>query len=248
AAGRGRALALPRSPRARREADPDPDAHRARRRDRSHRRARDGRRRLPDEALRVARAARAHPRRAAPHADAAAEPRAGAPRGAARLRRLDARHPRATPGRRARDDRLADGRRVPAAARAARSPAPPPEPGSAVEPDTGPRRRRLRSLDRPRREPPAPAAARGRARAPLHQDRAERGLRLLRRRRGSGRHGVTLWPRTLFGRVAGILFAGLVVAHGLTFAWILHERADLGASMMLGYVGRDIASSVAILD
>jgi signal transduction histidine kinase len=59
---------------------------------------------------------------------------------------------------------------------------------------------------------------------------------------------VTLWPSTLFGRVAGILFVGLVVAHGLTFAWILRERVDLGASMMSGYLGRDIASSVAILD
>lgn len=55
-------------------------------------------------------------------------------------------------------------------------------------------------------------------------------------------------PRSLFGRVAGILLLGLVVAHVLTFWWILRERGELSQAMMLAYVGRDVASSVAILE
>ncbi len=60
------------------------------------------------------------------------------------------------------------------------------------------------------------------------------------------------WPRrlwgSLFGRLAVILFCGLLAAHALTLFWVLFERAQLGRSMMLSYIGRDIASSIAILD
>jgi signal transduction histidine kinase len=56
------------------------------------------------------------------------------------------------------------------------------------------------------------------------------------------------WPRSLFGRVAGILLLGLVAAHALTFWWILRERGELAAGMMLAYVGRDVGSSLAILE
>jgi signal transduction histidine kinase len=57
-----------------------------------------------------------------------------------------------------------------------------------------------------------------------------------------------LFPRSLFGRVAMVLLAGLVVAHVLTFGWILRERGLLSEAMMRAYVGRDVASSVAILE
>lgn len=56
------------------------------------------------------------------------------------------------------------------------------------------------------------------------------------------------WPGSLFGRVALIVCAGLALAHALTFFIILRERADLGQTMMGAYLGRDVATSVAILD
>jgi signal transduction histidine kinase len=56
------------------------------------------------------------------------------------------------------------------------------------------------------------------------------------------------WPRSLFGRVAAVLLLGLVVAHVLTFWWILRARGELSQAMMLAYVGRDVASSLAILE
>jgi signal transduction histidine kinase len=55
-------------------------------------------------------------------------------------------------------------------------------------------------------------------------------------------------PRSLFGRVAMILFGALALAHGLTYLAILRERGDLAQNMMLAYLGRDVASAVAILD
>lgn len=59
---------------------------------------------------------------------------------------------------------------------------------------------------------------------------------------------MTLWPSTLFGRVALVVCGGLALAHALTFWIILRERGDMGQAMMLSYVGRDVAASVAILD
>ena len=59
------------------------------------------------------------------------------------------------------------------------------------------------------------------------------------------------WRRvwhSLFGRLAVILFCGLTLAHLLTVGWVLYERAQLGRSMMLAYLGRDVASALAILD
>jgi len=56
------------------------------------------------------------------------------------------------------------------------------------------------------------------------------------------------WPRSLFGRLALILFCGLAAAHVLAFGLILHERAMAGKAMMFGYLPKDIAASVAILE
>jgi signal transduction histidine kinase len=59
------------------------------------------------------------------------------------------------------------------------------------------------------------------------------------------------WRRiwgSLFGRLAVILFCGLAAAHALTVGWVLFERAQLGRSMMLAYLGRDVAAALAILD
>lgn len=55
-------------------------------------------------------------------------------------------------------------------------------------------------------------------------------------------------PRSLFGRIALILIGALLVAHALTYLAILRERGDLAQTMMLSYLGRDVAASVAILD
>ncbi|MBA4111319.1 MAG: two-component sensor histidine kinase [Leptothrix sp. (in: Bacteria)] len=59
---------------------------------------------------------------------------------------------------------------------------------------------------------------------------------------------MSLWPRSLFGRVAAILLAGLTAAYALSFWSVMRERANLAESMMLAYVGRDVVSSVAMLD
>ncbi|MBR1217075.1 HAMP domain-containing histidine kinase [Bradyrhizobium sp. U87765 SZCCT0131] len=56
------------------------------------------------------------------------------------------------------------------------------------------------------------------------------------------------WPRSLFGRVALILFCGLSAAHLLSLALLLHDRAQAVSAMMVAYLARDVASSVAILE
>jgi len=56
------------------------------------------------------------------------------------------------------------------------------------------------------------------------------------------------WPRTLAGRVALVMSAGLVLAHLLTFGSILFERGEFSRSMMSAYFGRDVATAVAVLD
>jgi len=56
------------------------------------------------------------------------------------------------------------------------------------------------------------------------------------------------WPRSLFGRVALILFLGLAAAHALTFWLVLQERGQASLRMMISYLAKDIATSVAILD
>jgi signal transduction histidine kinase len=56
------------------------------------------------------------------------------------------------------------------------------------------------------------------------------------------------WPRTLFARLTLILFAGLVLAHALSFKLIFYERTEAGKTMMLGHLEQDIASAVALLE
>ena len=57
-----------------------------------------------------------------------------------------------------------------------------------------------------------------------------------------------LLPRSLFGRVALILFAGLAAAHILSFVLLMQERAQAGTTMMIAYLVRDVAGSIAILE
>lgn len=59
---------------------------------------------------------------------------------------------------------------------------------------------------------------------------------------------ISLWPKTLFGRIALILFGGLAAAHVLTFGLLLYDRAQAVSAMMVAYLARDMASSIAILD
>lgn len=56
------------------------------------------------------------------------------------------------------------------------------------------------------------------------------------------------WPRTLFGRLMLILFAGLAVAQTLTFVLVFAERGEATRGMMVSYLAADVASSVAMLD
>ena len=59
---------------------------------------------------------------------------------------------------------------------------------------------------------------------------------------------MSIWPKTLFARVAWIVGSGLAVAHCMTLIFILYERGDLGLTTMKAYLGRDVAASVAILE
>ena len=59
---------------------------------------------------------------------------------------------------------------------------------------------------------------------------------------------MTLWPRTLLGRVLLVVCCGLALAHALTLLILLRERGEQGLAMMQAYVGRDVAASVAVLD
>jgi len=57
-----------------------------------------------------------------------------------------------------------------------------------------------------------------------------------------------LWPGSLFGRLTLILFLGLAAAHTLSFWLVFVERGMAMRDMMVSYLARDVASSVAILD
>lgn len=57
-----------------------------------------------------------------------------------------------------------------------------------------------------------------------------------------------IWPRSLFGRLALILFLGLAAAHAFTFWLVLAERSQASWTMMVSYLVKDVATSVAILD
>jgi signal transduction histidine kinase len=56
------------------------------------------------------------------------------------------------------------------------------------------------------------------------------------------------WPSTLFARLTLILLLGLVLAQILSFSLTLYERDAAAANMMVGYVDREVTSSVALLD
>jgi signal transduction histidine kinase len=63
-------------------------------------------------------------------------------------------------------------------------------------------------------------------------------------RRMAGR----LWPDSLFGRLAIILFSGLVVAHVLAFVLIVLDRIAIENEQGSKFAAVDIADAVAILD
>lgn len=56
------------------------------------------------------------------------------------------------------------------------------------------------------------------------------------------------WPRSLFGRLCLILCLGLLLAHALSFALSQWERMDFKRNTMYFYLGKDVASAVAILE
>ncbi len=65
---------------------------------------------------------------------------------------------------------------------------------------------------------------------------------------GPAAHSVARWPRTMFTRLSLIFLGGLLLAHGLTYVLIMRERGAAATDMMLGYLEKDVASSVALLD
>lgn len=56
------------------------------------------------------------------------------------------------------------------------------------------------------------------------------------------------WPNTLRARLFLILFAGLMIAYGLSFSILLLERYMSAKAVMLGTLESDLATSIAILD
>jgi signal transduction histidine kinase len=65
---------------------------------------------------------------------------------------------------------------------------------------------------------------------------------------GFRRMAARLWPDTLFGRLAMILFSGLVAAHVLAFVLIVLDRMAIEDELGSKFAAVDIADSVAILD
>jgi len=61
-------------------------------------------------------------------------------------------------------------------------------------------------------------------------------------------HYLLHWPRTLFARLTLILCIGLVLAQTLSFWLTMTERDQTMTNVMAGYVEREVASSVALLD
>jgi signal transduction histidine kinase len=57
-----------------------------------------------------------------------------------------------------------------------------------------------------------------------------------------------LWPASLFGRLAVILFSGLVAAHVLAFVLIVLDRMAIEDEWGTKFAAVDIADSVALLD
>lgn len=56
------------------------------------------------------------------------------------------------------------------------------------------------------------------------------------------------WPRSLFARLALILFVGLALAQALSFWLTMTERNRVTSNMMSTYIESEVASSVALLD
>jgi len=56
------------------------------------------------------------------------------------------------------------------------------------------------------------------------------------------------WPRSLFARLALILCVGLALAQTLSFWLTMTERDQAPTNLMMGYIEREVASSVALLD
>ncbi|SAL39684.1 integral membrane sensor signal transduction histidine kinase [Caballeronia sordidicola] len=56
------------------------------------------------------------------------------------------------------------------------------------------------------------------------------------------------WPRTLFARLTVILFIGLASAQALSFWLTMTERDQSMTNVMMGYIEREVVSSVALLD
>jgi signal transduction histidine kinase len=56
------------------------------------------------------------------------------------------------------------------------------------------------------------------------------------------------WPRTLFARLTLILCIGLALSQILSFYLTLTERDQTTSSMMMNYIDREVATSVALLD
>jgi signal transduction histidine kinase len=56
------------------------------------------------------------------------------------------------------------------------------------------------------------------------------------------------WPGTLFARLALILCVGLALSQALSVWLTMTERDQATTNMMMGYIDREVASSVALLD
>ncbi|WP_116138481.1 ATP-binding protein [Trinickia diaoshuihuensis] len=56
------------------------------------------------------------------------------------------------------------------------------------------------------------------------------------------------WPRSLFARLALIFCVGLALAQAVSFWVTMTERDEATVNLMTGYVEREVASSVALLD
>lgn len=56
------------------------------------------------------------------------------------------------------------------------------------------------------------------------------------------------WPRSLGSRLFLILLAGLIIAHGMSFAVLFYERYMSARQVMLGTLETDIATSLTVLD
>ena len=65
---------------------------------------------------------------------------------------------------------------------------------------------------------------------------------------GFWRIAARLWPDSLFGRLAMILFSGLVAAHVLAFVLIALDRIAIADDLGDHFASRDIADSIRILD